>query len=337
MTAAAHLDIDPRGLATLTLNRPDVHNAFDDQLIARLIDLIHEARDDKRTRVLLLASTGKSFSAGADLAWMRRMADASREDNLHDARKLALLMETLNSFPAPTVAKVQGAVMGGGVGLVSCCDIVIASEAAFFALSEVKLGLAPAAISPYVIAKMGVSQARRFFVSGERFSAIRAAAIGQLAVWADRIGVPIVKGPEGGDPAAIVFDAVKAASERGTDALIVDTAGRLQNKRELMDELAKIHRVLGRLNPAAPHDVVLVLDATNGQNALAQIETFKEVAGVTGLVMTKLDGTARGGVLVAAAEQYGLPIHAIGVGERIDDLRPFDPDLVARVIAGVAA
>lgn len=164
----------------------------------------------------------------------------------------------------------------------------------------------------------------------------RAAAIGQLGVWADRLGVPIVKGAEGGDPASIVFDAVKLATERGTDALIVDTAGRLQNKRELMDELAKIRRVLGRLNPAAPHDVVLVLDATNGQNALSQIDVFKEVAGVTGLIMTKLDGTARGGVLVAAAEQYGLPIHAIGVGEKIDDLRPFDPDLVARVIAGVA-
>ncbi|HWU02276.1 MAG TPA: signal recognition particle-docking protein FtsY [Novosphingobium sp.] len=164
----------------------------------------------------------------------------------------------------------------------------------------------------------------------------RAAAIGQLGVWASRLGVPIVKGPEGGDPASVVFDAVKAATEQGTDALIVDTAGRLHNKRELMEELAKIRRVLGRLNPAAPHDVVLVLDATNGQNALSQIEIFKEVAGVTGLVMTKLDGTARGGVLVAAAEQYGLPIHAIGVGETIDDLRPFDPDLVARVIAGVA-
>lgn len=164
----------------------------------------------------------------------------------------------------------------------------------------------------------------------------RAAAIGQLKVWADRIGVPIVTGPEGGDPASIVFDAVKAATDQGIDALIVDTAGRLQNKRELMDELAKIRRVLGRINPEAPHDVVLVLDATNGQNALQQIETFKEVAGVTGLIMTKLDGTARGGVLVAAAEQYGLPIHAIGVGERLDDLRPFDPDLVARVIAGVA-
>ncbi|MEY4054954.1 MAG: signal recognition particle-docking protein FtsY [Pseudomonadota bacterium] len=164
----------------------------------------------------------------------------------------------------------------------------------------------------------------------------RAAAIGQLQVWADRVGVPIVSGPEGGDPASVVFDAVKSATDEGIDALIVDTAGRLQNKRELMDELAKIRRVLGRINPEAPHDVVLVLDATNGQNALQQIETFKEVAGVTGLIMTKLDGTARGGVLVAAAEQYGLPIHAIGVGERLDDLRPFDPDLVARVIAGVA-
>ena len=164
----------------------------------------------------------------------------------------------------------------------------------------------------------------------------RAAAIEQLAVWAGRVGVEIVRGPEGGDPSAVVFDAVKAATEKGIDALIVDTAGRLQNKRELMDELAKIRRVLGRLNPEAPHDVVLVLDATNGQNALQQIDVFKEVAGVTGLVMTKLDGTARGGVLVAAAEQYGLPIHAIGVGEKLDDLRPFDPDLVARVIAGVA-
>jgi fused signal recognition particle receptor len=164
----------------------------------------------------------------------------------------------------------------------------------------------------------------------------RAAAIAQLEVWAERVGVPIISGPEGGDPSAVVFDAVKLATEKGIDALIVDTAGRLQNKRELMDELSKIRRVLGRLNPEAPHDVVLVLDATNGQNALQQIEIFKEVAGVTGLIMTKLDGTARGGVLVAAAEQFGLPIHAIGVGEKLDDLRPFDPDLVARVIAGVA-
>lgn len=164
----------------------------------------------------------------------------------------------------------------------------------------------------------------------------RAAAIGQLATWAERAGVEIVRGPEGGDPASIVFDAVKQATDTGIDALVVDTAGRLQNKKELMEELAKIRRVLGKLNEEAPHDVVLVLDATNGQNALSQIDVFQEVAGVTGLIMTKLDGTARGGVLVAAAEQYGLPIHAIGVGEKMEDLRPFDPDLVAKVIAGVA-
>jgi fused signal recognition particle receptor len=163
----------------------------------------------------------------------------------------------------------------------------------------------------------------------------RAAAIGQLRTWAERVGVPIVTGPEGGDAAGVVWDAVKQATETGIDVLIVDTAGRLQNKRELMDELAKIRRVLGRINPASPHDVVLVLDATTGQNALSQIEVFKEIAGVTGLVMTKLDGTARGGVLVAAAEKYGLPIHAIGVGEGMTDLRPFDANEVSRIIAGV--
>jgi fused signal recognition particle receptor len=165
----------------------------------------------------------------------------------------------------------------------------------------------------------------------------RAAAIEQLRIWADRAGVPIIAGPEGSDSSAIVFDGVRKATAEGIDVLIVDTAGRLQNKKDLMDELAKIRRVLSRLNPAAPHDVVLVLDATIGQNTLSQIEVFREVAGVTGLVMTKLDGTARGGVLVAAADAYGLPIHAIGVGEGMDDLRPFDAAEAARAIAGVAA
>ena len=163
----------------------------------------------------------------------------------------------------------------------------------------------------------------------------RAAAIEQLKIWAERIGVPVIAGPEGGDSSAIVFDGVKKGTAEGIDTLIVDTAGRLQNKKVLMDELAKIRRVLGRLNPEAPHNVVLVLDATTGQNALSQIEVFRDVAGVTGLVMTKLDGTARGGVLVAAAERYGLPIHAIGIGEGIDDLRPFDARETARAIAGL--
>ncbi|WP_420138476.1 signal recognition particle-docking protein FtsY [Sphingomonas sp.] len=169
-------------------------------------------------------------------------------------------------------------------------------------------------------------------VAGDTF---RAAAIGQLKVWAERIGVPIISGNEGGDAAGLVYEGVKRGTAEGIDVLIVDTAGRLQNKAGLMDELSKIRRVLGRLNPAAPHDVVLVLDATTGQNGLSQIEVFQKEAGVTGLVMTKLDGTARGGVLVAAAEKYGLPIHAIGLGETIDDLRPFDPQEVARAIAGI--
>ena len=165
----------------------------------------------------------------------------------------------------------------------------------------------------------------------------RAAAIEQLKIWADRAGVPIITGPEGSDSSAIVYDGVRKATAEGIDVLIVDTAGRLQNKKNLMDELAKIRRTLGRLNPAAPHDVVLVLDATTGQNALSQIEVFREVAGVTGLVMTKLDGTARGGVMVAAADRYGLPIHAIGIGEGMDDLRPFDAREAARAIAGASA
>jgi fused signal recognition particle receptor len=170
------------------------------------------------------------------------------------------------------------------------------------------------------------------FAAGDTF---RAAAIEQLKIWADWIGVPVISGPEGGDSSAIVFDGVKKGTAEGIDTLIVDTAGRLQNKKVLMDELAKIRRVLGRLNPEAPHNVVLVLDATTGQNALSQIEVFKEVAGVTGLVMTKLDGTARGGVLVAAAERFALPIHAIGIGEGINDLRPFDARETARAIAGL--
>ncbi len=162
----------------------------------------------------------------------------------------------------------------------------------------------------------------------------RAAAVEQLKIWGARAGVPVVAGAPGADAAGLAFTALEQARAAGSDVLIVDTAGRLQNKAGLMDELAKIKRVLKKAMPAAPHDVVLVLDATTGQNALNQIDVFRDVAGVTGLVMTKLDGTARGGVLVAAAERFGLPIHAVGVGEGIDDLRPFDPAVFARALAG---
>ena len=163
----------------------------------------------------------------------------------------------------------------------------------------------------------------------------RAAATEQLKIWGERAGVEVIAGPPGGDAAGLAFSAFEAARRQGTDVLIIDTAGRLQNKAGLMDELAKVRRVLKKLSVTAPHNTVLVLDATTGQNALNQVEVFRDIAGVTGLVMTKLDGTARGGVLVAAAERFGLPIHAIGVGEGMGDLRSFDATEFANALAGV--
>ncbi|WP_209424762.1 signal recognition particle-docking protein FtsY [Pararhodobacter sp. SW119] len=162
----------------------------------------------------------------------------------------------------------------------------------------------------------------------------RAAAVEQLQIWGDRAGVPVMTAPEGSDPASLSFDALTRAQAEGTDLLMIDTAGRLQNRADLMAELAKIVRVLKKKDPSAPHNTLLVLDATTGQNALKQVEIFREIADVSGLVMTKLDGTARGGVLVALADRFGLPIHAIGVGEQIDDLAPFDPAEFAAALIG---
>ncbi len=163
----------------------------------------------------------------------------------------------------------------------------------------------------------------------------RAAAIEQLTVWGERTGAPVISREVGSDAAGLAFDAVKQAQAEATDVLIIDTAGRLQNKSALMEELAKIVRVLKKLDPSAPHDVVLVLDATVGQNAISQAKVFSEIAGVTGLVMTKLDGTARGGVLVALADAFSLPIHFIGVGESVEDLQPFQAESFAHALAGV--
>ncbi len=169
-------------------------------------------------------------------------------------------------------------------------------------------------------------------VAGDTF---RAAAVEQLGVWAERAGARFMSRDTGADPAALAFDALKTAKEEGIDIVFMDTAGRLQNRKELMEELAKIVRVMKKVIPDAPHATLLVLDATTGQNAMNQVEVFREVAGVTGLVMTKLDGTARGGILVAIAERHGIPVHAVGVGEKIDDLQPFDARAFARAIAGV--
>jgi fused signal recognition particle receptor len=162
----------------------------------------------------------------------------------------------------------------------------------------------------------------------------RAAAVEQLQVWGDRAGVPVMTAKQGSDPASLAFDAMTRAEAEGADLLMIDTAGRLQNRQDLMEELAKIVRVIRKKDPEAPHNTLLVLDATTGQNAVSQVKTFQAISDVSGLVMTKLDGTAKGGVLVALADQFGLPIHAIGVGEQIDDLAPFDPGEFADALVG---
>ena len=165
----------------------------------------------------------------------------------------------------------------------------------------------------------------------------RAAAVEQLQVWGERAGVPVLTAPEGSDPASLAYDAMGKAQADGADILMIDTAGRLQNRSDLMQELEKIVRVIRKKDETAPHNTLLVLDATTGQNALSQVEIFQKIADVSGLVMTKLDGTAKGGVLVALADRFGLPIHAIGVGEQIDDLQPFDPQEFADALTGAGS
>jgi fused signal recognition particle receptor len=200
---------------------------------------------------------------------------------------------------------------------------------------------------PYVLLIVGVNGvgktttigklSARFMAEGKSVllgaaDTFRAAAIEQLETWGKRLNVDVIRQQQGSDPAAVAYDALKAAVARGKDILIIDTAGRLHNKTELMDELGKIHRVLGRDVPGAPHETWLVIDATTGQNASTQVKAFKEVANVTGLVVTKLDGTAKGGVLIGIAEQFGIPIRFVGIGEKATDLQPFLPEEFARAL-----
>jgi fused signal recognition particle receptor len=203
---------------------------------------------------------------------------------------------------------------------------------------------------PHVILMVGVNGAGKTTTIGKLASKIsalgmkpmlaagdtfRAAAIEQLKVWGERTGAPVITRPQGSDAAGLAFDALTQAKEQGVDVLLIDTAGRLQNRTELMAELEKVIRVIKKIDPDAPHDVLLTLDATTGQNALNQVDVFGKTAGVTGLVMTKLDGTAKGGILVAIAKKHQIPVHLIGVGEAVDDLEAFDPTSFARAIAGL--
>ena len=230
--------------------------------------------------------------------------------------------------------------------------MAVASEISSTLVSHEKPLLATQETKPHVILMIGVNGAGKTTTIGklaQKFKddgksvmlaagdTFRAAAIEQLTVWGERTGTPVVARDVGADAAGLAFDALTAAQENGTDILIIDTAGRLQNKSELMDELAKIIRVLKKIDEGAPHDVVLVLDATVGQNAISQAQAFSHTAGVTGLIMTKLDGTARGGVLVALADKFDMPVHYIGVGENVEDLQPFRASEFARALAGVVA
>ena len=210
-------DIDDLGVAQVRLNNPDKHNAFDDEIIGELTEAFVAIADNSNVRVMVLGSEGKSFSAGADLEWMKRMASYSYDENLRDASALALMLKTLNEIPQPTIARVQGAAFGGAVGLVSCCDMAVAASAGSFSLSEVKIGLVPATISPYVIAAIGQRAARRYFVTAERFDAHRALQLGlvnevvdaeQLDQEIDRlINTLLANGPEAVTGAKqLVFD-----------------------------------------------------------------------------------------------------------------------------------
>jgi methylglutaconyl-CoA hydratase len=227
------------GVFTIVLNRPDIHNAFDDKLIAELTQTLETAGADGTIRVVVLTGSGKSFSAGADLNWMRRMAAFSEEENYHDAMALGELMLILNRLPKPTIARVNGPAFGGGVGLIACCDMAIAVDDAQFALSEVKLGLIPAVISPYVVAAIGERKARRYFLTGERFSAADAVGFGLLnsCVVAneldrsvnDMVDLLIVAGPAA---QAEAKDLIASVSHRPpTDSVIADTAERIAHIR----------------------------------------------------------------------------------------------------------
>jgi fused signal recognition particle receptor len=205
-------------------------------------------------------------------------------------------------------------------------------------------------IKPHIVLIVGVNGsgktttiaklAHRAIESGDKVimaaaDTFRAAAGEQLEIWAERVGAELIKQTSGSDPAAVAFDAVKSALAHNTDLVLIDTAGRLQTKTNLMEELKKIKRVVGKAMEGAPHEVLLVMDATTGQNGLSQIELFNNAVGLTGIVMTKLDGTAKGGVLVAAAEKYGIPIKFVGLGEKRDDLVEFDPQSFAEALVGV--
>ena len=262
MTDALIHTLDARGVATVTLNRPEVHNAFDDALIAELTGLLAHYGADPAVRALILTGAGKSFSAGADLGWMKRMAGYSYEENLADAAGLARLMNVLDRLPKPTIGLINGAAYGGGVGLVACCDIAIASERASFCLSEVKLGILPAAISPYVVAAIGPRQARRYFQTAEVIPADEARRIGlvhevvapdQMQAACDRILAAIFQGAPGAQ--ADAKDLVFTVDRPLTDEVKSETGRRIALRRASEEGREGIGAFLAKREPAWRKDI----------------------------------------------------------------------------------
>jgi fused signal recognition particle receptor len=293
-----------------------------------------------------LGKTSSKLSGGITDLFSKRKLDAATLDDLED-----LLIQS--DLGIATTGRITDAIAKGRFE-----KGISAEDVRVVLATEVERVLAPVARplvidplkKPHVIMMVGVNGTGKTTTIGKlasKFKAegksvvlaagdtFRAAAIDQLKVWGERTGCPVVARNVGEDASGLAYDALKQAQVTGADVLLLDTAGRLQNKQVLMEELEKVIRVLKKLDPSSPHDVILVLDATTGQNALQQVEVFRERAGVTGLVMTKLDGTARGGILVAIAEKFGLPIHAVGVGEGADDLQSFAASDFAHAIAGV--
>ncbi|MCB5174687.1 signal recognition particle-docking protein FtsY [Microvirga lenta] len=290
--------------------------------------------------------TSTSLSESVTGLFTKRKLDSATLEELEDALVQA-------DLGVPTAIRITEAISAGRYNKEISPDEVKAILA-----SEVEKTLVPVARplsvdrskKPFVILMVGVNGAGKTTTIGklsQKFrqqglkvmlaagDTFRAAAIEQLKVWGERVGAPVLTRPQGSDAAGLAFDALQEAKANGTDVLLIDTAGRLQNKAGLMAELEKIVRVMKKQDETAPHATLLVLDATVGQNAVSQVELFQKAAGVTGLVMTKLDGTARGGILVALAAKFGLPVHFIGVGEGVEDLEPFEAKDFARAIAGI--
>ena len=283
-----------------------------------------------------LEKTRQSLMGSLEAVFSRKRLDVDTLDELEEALILADLgAPTADRVVEEVSARVKSRAIEAGDGL---------REGVIDVLRDIMVGTVPAVDEasrprPWVLMMVGVNGvgktttlgklahyfgeqgSRSLLVAADTF---RAAAIEQAAIWGERAGVDVIKGQPGGDAAAVAFDAVQAAGARRLDRVLIDTAGRLHTKAPLMEELKKMKRVLGRALPQAPHDIWLVLDATTGQNGLAQVRQFHDSLGLTGLVLTKLDGTAKGGIVINIAHEFGLPIRYVGVGEGVDDLRPFD-------------